>query len=33
MVVVDGPMRKAAKDMNVEIDSPDGRTFKVTVTE
>ena len=33
LVVVDGPMPKAAKDMKIDIDSPDGRTFKVTVSE
>jgi hypothetical protein len=37
LVVVDGPMPKAAKDMkiyiDIDIDSPDGRAFKVTVSE
>ena len=33
LVVVDGPMPKAAKDMTIDIDSPDGQTFKVTVSE
>ena len=33
LVVVDGPMLKAAKDMNIDIDTTDGVTFKVTVSE
>jgi hypothetical protein len=33
LVVVDGPTAKAAKDMTVDIDTTDGVTFKVTVSE
>jgi hypothetical protein len=33
MVVVDGPIPKRAMEMKVDIDSPDGKNFKVTVTE
>lgn len=33
LVVVDGPIPKAAKDMNIDIDTPDGVTFNVTVSE
>jgi hypothetical protein len=33
LVVVDGPMSKAAKDMKIDIDSSDGWNFKVTVSE
>jgi hypothetical protein len=33
LVVVDGPMPKAAKDMTIDIDTPDGITFKVTISE
>ena len=33
LVIVDGPMPKAAKDMTIDIDTPDGVTFKVTVSE
>ena len=35
LVVVDGPMPRSAKDMkiDIDIDSPDGQTFKVTVSE
>jgi hypothetical protein len=33
LVVVDGPMPKAAKDMMIDIDTTDGVTFNVTVSE
>jgi hypothetical protein len=33
ILVVDGPMSKAAKDMTVDIDTTDGATFKVTVSD
>jgi hypothetical protein len=33
LVIVDGPVRKAATDMIIDIDSPAGRIFKVTAFE
>jgi hypothetical protein len=33
MVVVDGPVRKKANEMRIDIDSPDGATFNVSVAE